>query len=69
MVSIDRRTWHQTSTSSASFELITPSVRAVAATEVRYVFDEAETALDITLEVRDGDQTVAKRTWRQVRPR
>jgi uncharacterized protein len=68
-VTIDRRTWRQTATSSASFELTGPSVHATAAVDVRYTFDESETALDITLRVLDGETVFAKHTWRQVRPR
>ena len=69
LVTIDRRSWHQTSAAHASFELVTPSVRARSTVEVRHSFTDADTTVDITLQVFDGDEVFAKHTWRQVHAR
>lgn len=65
-VVIDRRTWRQTANADASFALKTDRLDARATSHVTWTADEAAVTLEIELEVFDGADQIAKRSWRQI---
>ena len=68
-VTIDRRTWRQRAESSAAYQLIWGGLSVSAQASVVFTADEREVTLSITLVAREGDETVAKRTWQATNPR
>ncbi|HKD98163.1 MAG TPA: CocE/NonD family hydrolase [Micromonosporaceae bacterium] len=69
LVSIDRRTWRQRATSSASFQLDLGGTRVRTEATVAFTADEHQTTIEVTLDAYEGDHPVAKRTWRDSHPR
>jgi hypothetical protein len=68
-VGIDRRTWRQRATSSATFQLDRDGIRVRTEAVVAFTADEHETTIEVTLDAYENDCPVAQRTWRRTHPR
>jgi len=68
-VTVDRRTWRQTSTSTAAFDLTWPGVSVGAAVTVALVADAEAYTVDITLTATENDARVAQKRWNERIPR
>ncbi len=68
-VTIDRRTWRQTATSSASFQLSWGDITVRSRAHVAFTADERHTTTEVTLYAYEGDRPIAERTWRETHPR
>jgi hypothetical protein len=66
-VTVDRRTWEQTATSTASFVIEWPEATVRADTSVRFTADAERFGLTVTVSAAEshaeGDVEVATRTW------
>jgi predicted acyl esterase len=69
LVTIDRRSWCQRATSSASFRLDWGGIRVRTEAAVAYTADEHQTTIEVTLDAYEDDRPVVKRTWRESHPR
>jgi hypothetical protein len=68
-VTVDRRTWRQTSTSTAAYDLVWPGVSVNAAVTVALVADAEEFTIDITLTASENEVPVAQKRWTERIPR
>jgi hypothetical protein len=68
-VTVDRRRWTQTASSSASFEIAWPEATVRTATTVDFTADAERFDVTVTVEAAEGDTVLAKRTWTQGVPR
>jgi hypothetical protein len=64
-VTVDRRTWRQTSTSTARYDLTWPGVAVSAAVTVALVADADAFTVDITLTATEDGAAVATRRWHE----
>jgi hypothetical protein len=68
-VTVDRRTWEQTATSTASFVIEWPEATVRADTSVRFTADAERFGLTVTVSVAEGAIELATRTWERSLPR
>jgi hypothetical protein len=68
-VTVDRRTWEQTATSTASFVIEWPEATVRADTSVRFTADAERFGLTVTVSAAEGDVELATRTWERSLPR
>ena len=68
-VTVDRRTWEQTATSTASFVIEWPEATVRADTSVRFTADAERFGLTVTVSAVEGDVALATRTWERSLPR
>ena len=68
-VTVDRRTWRQTSTSTAAYDIVWPGVTVASAVTVALVADAEEFAVEITLTASENDVPIAQKRWHERIPR
>jgi hypothetical protein len=64
-VTVDRRSWAQTASSAASFEISWPEATVRTATTVELTADGDRFDAVVTVEAVEGDTVLAMRTWKQ----